>query len=183
MFDLTTLAFMPLNVLPLLLCVFSFTTGEFVAAGILPDMARDLGVSIPATGLLVTAYAIGMIVGGPLLTALTACFARKRLLIALVSVGVAGNLASALAPDYSVLFAARLGSAFVVATFFAVAVVTATSMAEPGKQASIVAKLALGMNLGMILGAPIGTLIGHNFGWRATFLGVAVFTAVALLHE
>jgi MFS transporter, DHA1 family, inner membrane transport protein len=171
---------MPSSVLPLMLCVFSFTTGEFVVAGILPDVAGDLAVSIPTTGLLVTAYATGMIVGGPLLTALTTRFARKRLLLALVAVGVAGNLASALAPDYAVLFAARVVSAFVVATFFAVAVVTATSMAAPGKQASTVAKLAFGMNLGMILGAPIGTVIGHSLGWRATFLAIAALTAIAL---
>ncbi|GAA5157166.1 MFS transporter [Pseudonocardia eucalypti] len=163
--------------LTLMLCVFGITTGEFVIAGILPDVAADLAVSIPAAGLLVTAYALGMIVGGPVLTALTARFPRKPLITALLGVAVAGNLASTLAPGYPVLFAARVISACVVATFFANAIVVAAASAPPDRQASTVAKLALGMNLAMILGAPLGTAIGHALGWRATF---AAITAVCL---
>lgn len=164
-------------VLTLMLCVFGITTGEFVIAGILPEVAADLAVSIPAAGLLVTAYALGMIVGGPVLTALTARFARKPLISALLGVALAGNLASTLAPGYPVLFGARMISACVVATFFANAIVIAAASAPPDRQASTVAKLALGMNLAMILGAPLGTAIGHALGWRATF---AAITAVCL---
>lgn len=165
-------------VLTLMLCVFGITTGEFVIAGILPDVAAGLAVSIPAAGLLVTAYALGMIVGGPVLTALTARFPRKKLITALLGVAVAGNLASTLAPGYPVLFAARVISACVVATFFANAIVIAVASTPPDRQASTVAKLALGMNLAMILGAPLGTAIGHALGWRATF---AAITAVCLV--
>ncbi|MEV1174547.1 MFS transporter [Nonomuraea sp. NPDC049784] len=165
----------------LMLCVFGITTGEFVIAGILPDIATDLAVSIPAAGLLVTAYAIGMIVGGPVLTALTARFPRKPLILVMLGITIAGNLASALAPSYGVLFAARIVTSLVTSTFFANAIVIAVSTAAPGKQASTVSKLVFGMNLSMILGAPIGTFIGNDHGWRATFVAVTVCCAAGFL--
>ncbi|MBE1593625.1 MFS transporter [Nonomuraea angiospora] len=168
---------MRLSVPSLMWCVFGITTGEFVIAGILPGIATDLAVSIPAAGLLVTAYAIGMIVGGPVLTALTARFPRKPLILVLLAITIAGNLASALAPSYGVLFAARIVTSLVTSTFFANAIVIAVSTAAPGKQASTVSKLVFGMNLSMILGAPIGTFIGDDHGWRATFLVVAACCA------
>ncbi|WP_214324914.1 MFS transporter [Nonomuraea sediminis] len=165
----------------LMLCVFGITTGEFVIAGILPDISQDLGVSVPAAGLLVTAYAIGMIVGGPTLTAVTARFPRKPLIVVLLAVAVAGNLASALAPGYTVLFAARVVTALVTSTFFANAIVIAASSAPPDKQASTVSKLVFGMNLAMILGAPIGTFVGTGYGWRATFWAIVACGAVGLV--
>jgi DHA1 family inner membrane transport protein len=172
---------MSLKLVSLMLCVFGITTGEFVIAGILPDVAGDLGVSIPAAGLLVTAYAIGMIVGGPVLTALTARYERKPLIVALLVIVIAGNLASAFAPAYPVLFAARIVTALVTATFFANAIVIAASTAPEGKQASTVSKLVFGMNLSMMLGAPLGTFIGNNFGWRATFVTIAAVCLLGLL--
>ncbi|MFH9657669.1 MFS transporter [Streptomyces sp. NPDC017248] len=172
---------MSLKLLSLMLCVFGITTGEFVIAGILPDVAGDLDVSIPAAGLLVTAYAIGMILGGPIMTALTARYARKPLIVGLLVVVVVGNLASALAPVYSVLFVARVVTALVTATFFANAIVIAASTAPEGKQASTVSKLVFGMNLSMMLGAPLGTFIGNHFGWRATFGTITVVCLIGLL--
>lgn len=171
---------MSLPVLALALVVFSLTTGEFVVAGILPDVAADLAVSVPAAGLLVTSYAAGMIVGGPLVTVLTARLRRKPLLVGLIAVSVAGNLASALAPGYPGLLLARLLAGSVVGTFFAVTIATAASMAAAGRQASAVARVALGMNLGIILGAPLGTVVGQHLGWRATFLAVVACTVAAL---
>jgi len=172
---------MPLPVFSLMLVVFGLTTGEFVIAGILPDVATDLAVSIPAAGLLVTAYAVGMIIGGPVVTVLTARIARKPLIVGLVGVSVLGNLGSAAAPSYPVLLLARGVAGLVVATFFAVAIATAVATAAEGRQASTVAKLTVGMNLGIILGAPIGTYIGQHLGWRATFGAIAAFSLVALL--
>ncbi|MEV0804425.1 MFS transporter [Kribbella sp. NPDC050281] len=169
------------TLLALMVCVFGVTTGEFVLAGILPAVAGDLEVSIPAAGLLVTAYAIGMIIGGPLLTAITAGRPRKRLVLALLAVAVAGNLLSALAPGYEVLFAARIVTALVTSTFFANAIVIVISSAPAGKQGATVAKLVFGMNLAMILGAPLGTWIGEAFGWRATFGAITACCAVGLL--
>lgn len=164
----------------LMLCVFGITTGEFVLAGILPAVADGLDVSIPSAGLLVTAYALGMIAGGPLLTALTARYPRKPLIMVLLAIAVAGNVLSAVAPAYAVLFAARVATALVTATFFANAIVIVASAAPEGRQASAVAKLVLGMNLAMVLGAPLGTLIGDQWGWRATFVAIAVCCATGL---
>lgn len=172
---------MPLPVFALMLVVFSLTTGEFVTAGILPEVATGLSSSIPAAGLLITAYAVGMIVGGPVITLATARLPRKRLIIGLIGVSVLANLGSALAPGYALTLASRFVAGLVVATFFAVAIATAVSMAPPGKQGSTVAKVTMGMNLGIVLGTPLGTLIGHTLGWRATFGTVAGVSTVALL--
>jgi DHA1 family inner membrane transport protein len=162
---------MPLPVLSLMLVVFSLTTGEFVIAGLLPDVATDLSVPVAAAGLLVTAYAVGMIVGGPVVTALTARVARKPLIAGLVVVAVIGNLGSVFAPDHTWLLVSRFVAGLVVATFFAVAIATAVAMAPTGREASAVAKVALGMNLGMVLGTPLGTFVGQQFGWRAAYRG------------
>ena len=172
---------MPLLVFSLMLVVFALTTGEFVIAGILPEVARDLSVPISAAGLLVSAYALGMIVGGPVVTTLTARVPRRPLIAGLVAVSIAGNAASALAPTYPILLAARFVAGLVVATFFALAIATAVSTAPPGREASTVAKLAFGMNLGIIAGTPIGTVIGQHLGWRATFAAIAAFSAAALV--
>lgn len=165
----------------LIFCVFSITTGEFVVAGILPEVAGDLGVTVGTAGLLVTAYAIGMIVGGPVLTALSAAVDRQRLMLVLLTVAVAGNLASALAPTFTVLLAARVLTALVTSTFFAQAIVVAVRSGPAERAASTVAKLAFGMNLAMILGAPIGTGIGSQWGWRATFTAIAAACLLGLL--
>jgi MFS transporter, DHA1 family, inner membrane transport protein len=170
----------PLSIFALFLVVFGFTTGEFVVAGILPDVAADLGVSIPAAGLLTTAYALGMIVGGPVLTVLAARTPRRPLVVGLVAVSVLANLGSAVAPNHAVLLVARFAAGLVVATFFAVAIATAAAVAPAGRQASAVARVTLGMNLGLVLGTPLGTAIGQQLGWRATFVAVAAVTLVAV---
>ncbi|MFC9664825.1 MFS transporter [Nocardia sp. NPDC127606] len=164
----------------LVLCVFGIATGEFVIAGILPDVAAELGVSISAAGLLVTAYAVGMIFGGPVVTALTARYSRKPLISVLLLVAVAGNVASALAPSYEFLFVARVVTALVTSTFFANAIVIATSTSPPDKQASTVSKLVFGMNIAMVVGVPIGTLLGDRFDWRTPFFAIAVVCALGL---
>ncbi|GAA1481772.1 MFS transporter [Gordonia sinesedis] len=164
----------------LMFCVFSITTGEFVVAGILPEVAADLGVTVGTAGLLVTAYAVGMIIGGPVLTAVTAGADRKPLMLALLAVAVVGNAVSALAPEFFLLLAARMVTALVTSTFFAQAIVTAVQSAPPERAGTMVARLAFGMNLGMILGAPVGTQIGTLWGWRATFATVAVACLVGL---
>src|SRR6266545_841833 len=168
-----------LSISTLTLCAFALTTAEFVVAGILPEVAADLSVSVSSAGHLVTAYALGMAIGGPVVTLVTVQLPRKPLAVALLAVFVAGNLAAASAPTYRALLAARAVSGLVVATFFAMAVVIAASLAPAGKQASAVAKVALGFNLAMIVGAPIGTAVGQQFGWRATFFTIAALTAIA----
>lgn len=169
-----------LRLATLMFCVFSITTGEFVVAGILPEVATDLEVTVGTAGLLVTAYAVGMIIGGPVLTAVTAGIDRKRLMLALLAVAVVGNAISALAPEFAVLVAARVVTALVTSTFFAQAIVIAVQSAPPERAGTMVARLAFGMNLAMILGAPIGTQIGSQWGWRAPFAAIAVACLIGL---
>ncbi|WP_116198914.1 MFS transporter [Amycolatopsis circi] len=172
---------MPLSVFSLLLVVFSLTTGEFVIAGILPDVAAGLSVSVGSAGLLVTAYAVGMIVGGPLVTLATARVPRKPLIAGLIVVSMVGNLGSAFAPGYALAVVSRFVAGLVVATFFAVAIATVVSMAPPGKAVSTIAKVTMGLNLGIVAGSPLGTVLGHHLGWRATFGAVAAISGIALL--
>ncbi|WP_282781688.1 MFS transporter, partial [Nocardia sp. CC201C] len=143
---------MKLPVLSLTLVVFGLTTGEFVIAGILPEVAADLAVPVSSAGLLVSAYALGMIVGGPVVTTLTARLPRRPLILGLIAFAVLANLASALATGYALLLATRFAAGLVVATFFAIAIATAVRLAPPGREASAVARVALGMNLGIVLG-------------------------------
>ncbi len=164
----------------LMFCVFSITTGEFVIAGILPEVAADLHVAVGSAGLLVTAYAVGMIIGGPVLTAVTAGIDRKRLMTTLLAVAVAGNAVSAFAPDFSLLLVARVLTGLVTSTFFAQAIVIAAQSAPPERAGTMVARLAFGMNLAMILGAPIGTQISGQWGWRATFAAIAATCLIGL---
>ncbi len=170
MFRLATLVF----------CVFSITTGEFVVAGILPSVAADLGVTVGTAGLLVSAYAIGMVIGGPVLTALTAASDRKQLMQVLLLVAGIGNGVSALSPNFSLLLVARVLTALVTSTFFAQAIVVAVGCASPGRAASTVARLVFGMNLAMIIGAPIGTAICGQWGWRATFVAIGIACLIGL---
>ncbi|MBF6238425.1 MFS transporter [Nocardia otitidiscaviarum] len=172
---------MKLPVLSLTLVVFGLTTGEFVIAGILPEVAADLAVPVSSAGLLVSAYALGMIVGGPVVTTLTARLPRRPLILGLIAFAVLANLASALAPGYALLLATRFAAGLVVATFFAIAIATAVRLAPPGREASAVARVALGMNLGIVLGSPLGTLVGQHFGWRTTFAVVAACAVLGLL--
>src|ERR1700755_2239080 len=120
-----------LSILTLTLCAFALTTAEFVIAGILPEVATDLSVSISSAGHLVTAYALGMAIGGPVLTLITVKMPRKPLAVVLLSVFIIGNLAAVAAPNYAALLVARSISGLVVATFFAMAIVIAASLAPP----------------------------------------------------
>jgi DHA1 family inner membrane transport protein len=168
----------PIPVLALTMCAFCIGTAEFVVMGLLPDIARDLSVSIPAAGQLVTAYAIGVVVGAPILAALTAKQPRKRVLLMMVGIFIVGNLISAIAPNYALLMAARILAAFAHGTLFGVGAVVAAGMVPPNRQASAIGLMFLGLTLANILGVPLGTLVGQHFGWRATF---AVITALGLI--
>ncbi|WP_460700478.1 MFS transporter [Nocardia thraciensis] len=172
---------MRLPVLSLMLVVFGLTTGEFAIAGILPEVAGDLAVSVSSGGLLVTAYALGMIVGGPVITVLTARVPRRRLIVGLVGFAVLANLGSACAPNFPLLLATRFAAGLIVATFFALAVATVVSQAPEGRAASAIAQVALGMNLGIVLGTPIGAFLGQHLGWRSTFAVVAAVAGLGLL--
>ncbi|MBB4980995.1 MULTISPECIES: MFS transporter [Streptomyces] len=175
---------MPLPLLALMLGVFCVGTAEIAIAGILPEMSADLGVSVPTVGLLVTGYALGVTIGGPIITLLTAKWSRKGLLLGLMGIFIVGNVVAALAPNYGMLMGARIFTSFSHGTFAAVAWHVAALMSPPDKQATAMAKIALGFNFANVLGSPIGTLIGQQFGWRSTFVFITVFAVacVALIY-
>jgi MFS transporter, DHA1 family, inner membrane transport protein len=171
---------MPLALLALAVGAFGIGTTEFVMMGLLPDVAADLGVSIPAAGHLVSAYALGVVVGAPMLAAATARMPRRTVLIGLMALFVAGNALSALAPDEHWLLAARFLSGLPHGAFFGVGAVVATGLVAPERKARSVSLMFLGLTVANIAGVPVATLMGQEFGWRVTFLGVSVIGLAAI---
>ncbi|MGW2571095.1 MFS transporter [Streptomyces sp. NPDC001537] len=177
---------MPLALLALAVGAFGIGTTEFVMMGLLPDVADDLHVSLPTAGHLVSAYALGVVIGAPLLAAVTARMSRRTVLIGLMALFVAGNALSAFAPGYDSLLAARFLSGLPHGAFFGVGAVVATNLVAPARKARSVSLMFLGLTVANIAGVPVATLMGQHLGWRATFLGVsaiglAAIAALALL--
>src|SRR3954470_21344066 len=171
---------MPLALLALAVGAFGLGTTEFVMMGLLPDVADDLGISIPTAGHLVSAYALGVVIGAPLLAAVTARMSRRTVLIALMGLFVAGNALSALAPGEHWLLAARFLSGLPHGAFFGVGAVVATTMVAPERKARSVSLMFLGLTVANVAGVPVATLMGQHLGWRATFLGVAAIGLAAI---
>lgn len=177
---------MPLALYALTAGAFGIGVTEFVIMGLLLEVGADLHVSIAAAGLLISGYALGVVVGAPLLTVLTGQWPRKRVLLALMAIFIAGNAACALAPTYGFLMAARVLTALAHGTFFGVGSVVATGLVAPDRRASAIAVMFTGLTVANILGVPLGTWIGQHLGWRATFwavtlVGVAAFAVIAAL--
>ncbi|MFJ9897292.1 MFS transporter [Streptomyces sp. NPDC091280] len=177
---------MPLALLALAVGAFGIGTTEFVIMGLLPEVADDLHVSIPTAGHLVSAYALGVVVGAPLLAAVTARLSRRTVLIGLMALFVAGNALSALAADYDYLLAARFLSGLPHGAFFGVGAVVATTLVAPERKARSVSLMFLGLTVANVVGVPAATLMGQHLGWRATFLavsaiGLAAIASLALL--
>ncbi|MFF3416341.1 MFS transporter [Streptomyces sp. NPDC002698] len=171
---------MPLALLALAVGAFGIGTTEFAMMGLLPDVAGDLGISIPAAGHLVSAYALGVVIGAPLLAAATSRMSRRTVLIALMGLFVAGNALSALAPGENWLLAARFLSGLPHGAFFGVGAVVATGLVAPERKARSVSLMFLGLTVANIAGVPVATLVGQHLGWRATFLGVSAIGVAAI---
>ncbi|MGW6909823.1 MFS transporter [Streptomyces sp. NPDC054940] len=171
---------MPLALLALAVGAFGIGTTEFVMMGLLPEVANDLHISIPSAGHLVSAYALGVVIGAPVLAAVTARMPRRTVLIALMALFVAGNAASAFAPDNSWLLVARFVSGLPHGAFFGVGAVVATSMVAPERKARSVSLMFLGLTVANVAGVPVATLMGQHLGWRATFLGVSTIGLAAI---
>jgi len=170
---------MPLPLLALAIAAFGIGTTEFVIMGLLPDMARDLGVSIPATGMLVSGYALGVTIGAPIVAIATANLPRKRALMSLIGLFIAGNIFCALAPNYGFLMVARVVTAFCHGAFFGIGSVVAAGLVAPHKRAQAIALMFTGLTLANVLGVPLGTALGQVAGWRATFWAVTVIGVLA----
>lgn len=172
---------MPLPLLALAIASFGIGTTEFVIMGLLLDVARDLQVTVPQAGLLVSGYALGVALGSPLLALATARMPRRQALIGLMGIFIVGNLACALAPGYGSLMAARVLTSFCHGAFFGLGAVVAGEVVPPARQARAIAMMFAGLTLANVLGVPFGTAFGQAYGWRATFLAVVGIGAVAAL--
>lgn len=172
---------MPLALWALTLSAFAIGTTEFVIVGLVPTIAQDLGVSLPSAGLLVSLYALGVAIGAPVLTALTGRWPRKALLLSLMALFIGGNLLAWLAPGYESLIIARIITGLAHGVFFSVGSTIATGLVSKDKEASAIALMFSGLTVALVTGVPLGTWIGQLFGWRATFLVVAILGLVALI--
>src|ERR1700736_940375 len=160
---------------------FGIGTGEFGIMGLLPDVASDIGVSIPVAGHVISAYALGVVVGAPVIAVLAAKLSRRMLLLALMTVFAAGNVASALAPDYGWLVVLRFLTGLPHGAYFGVASLVAARMAQPNQRARAVGRVMLGLAVATLLGVPLATSFGQTLGWRAAFVAVGAIGALATL--
>jgi DHA1 family arabinose polymer transporter-like MFS transporter len=171
------------SLVPLALGGFGIGMTEFVMMGILPDIAGGLHISIPEAGYLISAYALGVVVGAPTLVGLLARRAPKHVLIAFMLMFAAFNGLSAFSPNFHVMMLCRFMAGLPHGAFFGVGAVVASRLADEGKTAAAVATMFAGLTLANVLGVPIGTWLGHNMSWRLVFLIVAaigLLTALAL---
>ncbi|MDX3544945.1 MFS transporter [Streptomyces europaeiscabiei] len=172
---------MPLALLALAIGAFGIGTTEFVIMGVLPEVAGDFGVSIPTAGFLVTGYALGVVFGAPIMTALGTRVSRRRMLMLLMGLFITGNLLSALAPAYSVMLLGRVVASLAHGAFFGIGSVVAAGLVASDRKAGALAMMFSGLTVANVVGVPLGTLIGQSVGWRVTFAGVAALGVVGLL--
>ncbi|ALO99679.1 Transmembrane efflux protein [Streptomyces hygroscopicus subsp. limoneus] len=172
---------MPLALLALAIGAFGIGTTEFVIMGVLPQVADDFGVSIPTAGWLVSGYALGVVIGAPLLTVLGTRVSRKKMLMFLMGLFIVGNALSAAAPSFGLMLIGRVIASLAHGAFFGIGSVVAADLVAPEKKASAISLMFMGLTIANIVGVPGGTYIGQVAGWRLTFTLVAALGAVGLL--
>ncbi|BDW93680.1 chloramphenicol resistance protein [Flagellimonas marinaquae] len=172
---------LPAALWALTISAFGIGTTEFVIVGLLPTVANDLNTSISSAGLLVSLYALGVAIGAPVLTALTSKIARKRLLIGIMLLFIIGNGLATIAPSFTLLILARILTGFAHGVFFSIGSTIAASLVPEDKRASAISIMFAGLTVAIVTGVPLGTYIGQNFGWRATFVGVAILGVIGAL--
>lgn len=165
----------------LFIAAFAFGTTEFVIAGVLPQVADGLGVTIPTAGYLVSGYAIGIAIGGPLLTLATRRLSRKTLLLGLAIAFTVGQAACALAPDFASMLLIRIAVAIAHGSYFGVAMIVAVGLVREEQRGMAVALILAGLTVSSIVGVPAGTAIGNVWGWRATFWAMFVLGILATI--
>lgn len=169
------------NLIPLALGGLGIGTTEFVMMGILPDIAHDFNISIPTAGHLISAYALGVVIGAPLLVAISSSYEPKKILLALMGIFTFFNAFSAFAPNNTLLLLARLFSGLPHGAFFGVGSVVASRLAEKGKQAQAISTMFAGLTIANLLIVPLGTYVGHHFLWRYTFGIVTVIGIITII--
>jgi DHA1 family inner membrane transport protein len=182
MTDQQNLAPRAANVALLALALGGFTIGttEFASMGLLPDIADDLGTSIPAAGHVITAYAAGVVVGAPLLTVLAARVRRKTLLIGLMTAYALASVLSATAPGLESLLVGRFLAGLPHGAFFGVGAVVGTAVVGPARRGRAVATMMAGLTIANIVGVPLTTFLGQQLGWRLAFVATGVLGLAAV---
>jgi MFS transporter, DHA1 family, inner membrane transport protein len=168
-------------VLALATGAFAIGTGEFVIMGLLPEVATDIGITIPQAGHVISAYALGVVMGAPLLAVAGAKWGRRALLVALMLVFALGNFASAIAPGYLSLNLLRFLTGMPHGTYFGVAALAAAGLSPPGLRARSVGMVMLGLTVATLVGVPLAAWLGQHFGWRAAFVLVGFIALLAAL--
>lgn len=171
--------FIKLSLLSLTIGGFSIGMTEFLMMGVLPDLSRSLHISIPSAGHLISIYALGVVIGAPLMVGLTSHLPPKKVLIGLMLMVFVFNGLFALAPNYHLLLLTRLLAGLPHGAFFGIGAVVASKLAEPGREARSVAVMFAGLTVANIIGVPLGTYIGHNLSWRLSFLLIACVAVLA----
>jgi MFS transporter, DHA1 family, inner membrane transport protein len=164
---------------------FAIGTTEFVAMGLLPEIARGVDISVPTAGHVISAYALGVVIGAPVLAGLGAKLPRRKLLVGLMVAYALGNLLSALAANYPMLMGARFLTGLPHGAYFGVASLVAADLAPEGKKAQAVSRVLLGLGVANVIGVPLATWVGQTFGWRAALFmatALAALTALAVLR-
>lgn len=174
---------LPAALWALTISAFAIGTTEFVIVGLLPTVAKDLSITIPSAGLLVSLYAIGVAIGAPILTALTSSVPRKKLLILLMGLFIIGNGLATIAPGFYTLVIARVVTGFAHGVFFSIGSTIAAALVPVEKRASAISIMFAGLTVAIVTGVPLGTFIGQHFGWRATFIGVALLGVIGLISS
>nr|WP_245555765.1 MFS transporter [Gordonia soli] len=159
---------------------FGIGTTEFVAMGLLPNIADTLRITEPTAGHVISAYALGVVVGAPLIAALTARMSRRTLLIGLMVAFTVGNLATVFAPTYGWLMAARFVAGLPHGAYFGVAALVAAHLAGPRGRAKAVGQVMLGLSVANVAGVPVATMLGETFGWRIAFALVVVIGVLTI---
>ena len=170
-----------LGLIALSIGAFGIGVTEFAPMGLLPVIAQDLSVSIPTAGLLVSAYAIGVVAGAPLMTLTTRRIARRTLLISLAAIFTLGNILAAISGSYESLMAARIVTSLNHGAFFGVGSVVAASLVAPGRRAAAVATMFMGLTIANVVGVPLAAWAGAHLGWRMSFWGIAALGAVTMI--
>ncbi|SDM05089.1 MFS transporter, DHA1 family, arabinose polymer transporter [Geodermatophilus siccatus] len=171
---------MPRALLALAIGAFGIGTTEFVVMGMLPEVAEGLGVSVPSVGLLISAYAVGVVVGAPTLTALGVRFPPRQTLVGLMVLFVVGNALSAVAPTYETLAAARVLTALAHGSFFGVGAVAARRLVAPERATSAISLMISGLTVANVVGVPLGTFVAQQTTWRLVFAAIAVIGLVTI---
>ncbi|MDT0323489.1 MFS transporter [Streptomyces millisiae] len=171
---------MPIALLALAIGAFGIGTTEFVVTGLLPEFEAEFGVSTPTAGFTASGYALGVLVGAPLIAVLGGATARKRLLMVMMALFTVGNALSAVAPEFWVLLVGRVVSSLAHGAFFGVGSVVAARLVAPERRASAIALMFTGLTIANVVGVPAGTLLGQQVSWRLTFAVIAVIGVLAL---